>query len=142
AVEIVNGQVASVTTSAGKIETEILVVASGIWAPLVGRLAGVSLPLTPMQHQYVITAPLPELAGKTVPNLRDPDKLFYLRQRDQSLVVGGYERSARPFDVEDIPQRPDPTILEFDAAHFEPLRRGTAERVPVMASAGFVRQVN
>ncbi len=141
-IEVVNDRVHAVQTTAGRVETETLIVATGIWSPQVGRMAGVALPLTPMQHQYVVTDSLPELEGKTVPNLRDPDKLFYLRQREQSLVVGGYERNPRPFDVEAIPERPDPTVLGFDAAHFEPLRRGTAERVPVVASVGYVRQVN
>ena len=31
---------------------ETLVVAAGIWSPLVGRLAGVELPLTPMQRAF------------------------------------------------------------------------------------------
>ena len=141
-IEVVNGRVCAVETTAGRVETETLVVATGIWSPLVGRMAGVALPLIPMQHQYVITDPLPELDGKTVPNLRDPDKLFYMRQREQSLVIGGYERNPRSFDVEAIPERPDPTVQAFDAAQFEPLRRAAAERVPVAASAGFVRQVN
>jgi 4-methylaminobutanoate oxidase (formaldehyde-forming) len=141
-VDVVNGAVRRVQTSAGAVETETLIVAAGIWSPLVGRMAGVALALTPMQHQYVVTDPLPELAVRTVPNLRDPDKLFYLRQREQSLVIGGYERSARPFDVEAIPERPDPTVQSFEATQFAPLRRGAAERVPAVASVGFARQVN
>lgn len=136
------GRVRAVATTAGRVETETLVVAAGIWSPLVGRLAGVALPLTPMQHQYVVTEPLPDLAGRTLPNLRDPDRLFYLRQRDQSLVIGGYERTARPFDVKAIPEGPDSTVQAFDVAQFEPLRRGVVDRVPTVASAGFIRQVN
>lgn len=140
-VEADGGQVRAVQTSDGRIETGTLVVAAGIWSPRVGQMAGVSLPLTPMQHQYVVTEPLPELAGRTVPNLRDPDKLFYLRQRDESLVIGGYERAARPFDLDAIPERPDPTVVPFDAAQFEPLRRGMVERLPALASVGFSKQV-
>ncbi len=141
-IEIVNNRVCAAETTAGRVETETLVVATGIWSPLVGRMAGVPLPLTPMQHQYVVTVPLPELAGLTVPNLRDPDKLIYLRQREQSLVLGGYERNPSPFDVEVIPDRADPTVQAFDAAHFEPLRRAAAERVPTVGIAGFVQRVN
>src|SRR5437868_5613637 len=61
-VEVVDGAVRAVQTSAGRIQTETLVVCAGIWSPLLGRMAGVSLPLTPMQHQYAMTVPLPELA--------------------------------------------------------------------------------
>jgi len=141
-IEVVNGQVRSVTTSTGRIDTETLVVAAGIWSPLVGRLAGVGVPLTPLQHQYVVTEPLPDLVGRTVPNLRDPDKLFYLRQRDQSLVIGGYERHARPFAVEAIPMRADPTLQAFSPSQFESIRQGVAERLPGVAGIGLTRQVN
>jgi 4-methylaminobutanoate oxidase (formaldehyde-forming) len=141
-VEVVNGRVQAIRTDAGRVAAEALVVAAGIWSPLVGRLAGVSIPLVPMQHQYVVTDPLPELAGRTLPNLRDPDRLIYLRQREQTLMVGGYERDPSPFDAEPIPDGADPTVRPFDAARFEPLRRAAAERVPSLARVGVARQVN
>jgi 4-methylaminobutanoate oxidase (formaldehyde-forming) len=142
ALEVVVGRIKAVVTPARRIETEIVVVASGIWSPLVGRLAGVSLPLTPMQHQYVVTAPLPELAGTTVPNLRDPDKLIYLRQRDQSLMVGGYERTPCPWDVDAIPRRANATVQTFNPAQFDELQRAAAARVPALAAAELAEQIN
>jgi 4-methylaminobutanoate oxidase (formaldehyde-forming) len=142
AIEVAGGRVRAVDTTAGRVATETLVVAAGIWSPLLGRMAGVALPLTPMQHQYVVTAALPELAGLTLPNLRDPDRLVYLRQEGDGLVVGGYERDPRPWDVGAIPDRADPTVQTFDAAHFDPLLRAAAERVPGLATVGLVRQVN
>jgi sarcosine dehydrogenase len=142
AIEIDRGRVRSVATPAGRIETEALVVAAGIWSPLVARRAGIELPLMPMQHQYVVTVPLPELADRTVPNLRDPDRLVYLRQAEQGLIVGGYERDPRPFPPDGIPSGPDPTVRAFDAAQFAPLSRAAAERVPCLGAAGLSRQVN
>jgi len=142
AIEVIDGRVRAVATSLGRMETDTLIVAAGIWSPLVGSLAGVAIPLTPMQHQYAVTDSLPELAGCTVPNLRDPDRLIYLRQREQSLVIGGYERTPRLFDVHAIPTRPDPTVQTFAAAQFEPLRQAAGKRVPAAASVPFVRQVN
>jgi glycine/D-amino acid oxidase-like deaminating enzyme len=142
AIELDSGRVRAVATPAGRIETETLVVAAGIWSPLVARRAGIELPLMPMQHQYVVTAPLPELADRTVPNLRDPDKLVYLRQAEQGLIVGGYERDPRPFPADGIPTGPDPTVRGFDAAHFATLSRAAAERVPCLAAVELSRQVN
>ena len=49
----------------GRIATEHVLVCAGIWGPRIGRMAGVSIPLMPVQHQYARTAPLPELAGET-----------------------------------------------------------------------------
>jgi 4-methylaminobutanoate oxidase (formaldehyde-forming) len=141
-VEVTGGRVRAVHTNAGRIETETLVVAAGIWSPLIGQMAGVPLALTPMQHQYALTESLPALAGQTLPNLRDPDKLVYLRQQGDTLVIGGYERNPRVFSVDAIPNRPDPTVYPFDRAHFEPLYRGAVERVPAVGSVGLSRGVN
>jgi glycine/D-amino acid oxidase-like deaminating enzyme len=141
-IEVTNVRVKAVQTNRGRVETETVVIAAGIWSQLVGRLAEVSIPLTPMQHQYAITEPLPELRGQVVPNLRDPDHLFYVRQRDDSLVVGGYERTPHTFRPEDIPARTDPTVQSFDAGQFEPILRGATQRLPFLKGAGFTRQVN
>jgi sarcosine dehydrogenase len=140
-IDVVNGQVTGIKTAAGDIRTATLVIACGIWSPRVGRLAGVSIPLTPIQHQYVITEPLSELRNRVVPNLRDPDHLFYLRQRDQSIVIGGYERNPKPFDVDAIPERSDPTVLEFDADQFTTIFEGTYRRVPCLKDVGTMKQV-
>ncbi len=76
-IEVRNGRVQAVHTSQGRIQSEIIVAAAGIWSPRIGQMVGLSIPLMPMQHQYAITAPLPELAeGNSMPNLRDPDKLL------------------------------------------------------------------
>jgi 4-methylaminobutanoate oxidase (formaldehyde-forming) len=120
----------------------VLVVASGIWSPRIGHMVGISLPLTPMQHQYAATGPMPELSGVTLPNLRDPDKLVYVRQSGDTMVLGGYERDPLPFPVDSIPDRENPTVHPFDDARFEPLRLAIAERVPSLGRSPLARKVN
>jgi glycine cleavage system aminomethyltransferase T/glycine/D-amino acid oxidase-like deaminating enzyme len=142
-IDVEHGRVQAVQTSQGQIRTEIVLVAAGIWSPRLGRMVGVSIPLIPMQHQYVATGPLPELAGGVrVPNLRDPDNLVYFRQDGESLVLGGYERDPVPFDVDAIPDSLNPTVLHFDPPRFESLMRGCVERVPALRNAELVKQVN
>ena len=141
-IEVANGHVTGLSTSAGNIETETLVIASGIWSPLVGRLAGVAVPLTPMQHQYVMSAPLTELEERTVPNLRDPDKLVYFRQNGESLVFGGYERTPMPFKADQIPDRPDPTVQTFNASNFDSLMANATSRVPLLQDTPMIKHVN
>ncbi len=136
------GAVTAIETSKGRIETEIVVVAAGIWSPQLGRLVGVGIPLVPMQHQYVRTAPLAELSGLRLPNLRDPDHSTYLRQDGESLVIGGYESNPAPFSVDAIPDRANPTVQEFDVERFESLRRGSAVMTPCIAGADLVDCVN
>src|SRR6266852_3779888 len=143
AIEIVNGQVRAVDTTQGRIRTGILVVAAGIWSPRIARMAGISMPLIPMQHQYTQTGPLPELAnGVSVPNLRDPDNLVYFRQDGESLVLGGYERDPVPFDFNAIPDSRNPTVLPFDPPRFNSLMRGCIERVPTLRHVELVKRVN
>ncbi len=142
-IEVVNGRVQAVNTTQGQIRTEIVVVAAGIWSPLIGRLAGISIPLIPMQHQYAVTGSLPELAGGlSVPNVRDPDKLVYFRQDGESLVLGGYERDPAAFDVNAIPASSNPTVLSFDPPRFVSLMQGCIKRVPALKNAEVVRRVN
>jgi 4-methylaminobutanoate oxidase (formaldehyde-forming) len=142
-IEVVNGRVQAVQTSRGRIRTGIVVVAAGIWSPRIGRMVGISIPLVPMQHQYVMTGPLPELAGGgAIPNLRDPDKLVYFRQDGQCMVLGGYERNPAAFNVDAIPGGPNPTVLSFDPPRFASLMEGCIERMPSLRNVELVRQVN
>lgn len=142
-IDVVNGQVRAVDTTQGRISTEIVVVATGIWSPRIGRMAGVSIPLVPMQHQWAMTEPLSELSdGLILPNLRDPDKLVYFRQDGQSMVIGGYERNPVAFAVDDIPDNANPTVHPFDAPRFADLMDNSIERIPTLQHIGLVKRIN
>src|SRR5947207_7904903 len=142
-IEVVNGHVKAINTSQGCIRTEIVVVAAGIWSPRIGRMVGISIPLIPMQHQYALTAPLPELSGQiNIPNLRDPDNLVYFRQDGNSIVLGGYEHDPAAFDVDAIPDNSNPTLQSFDPPRFESLMQGCIKRVPSLRGVELVKQVN
>ena len=56
-IEVEEGRVAAVLTTRGRIRTDTVVSAAGIWGPLIGRMAGAAVPLQPMRHQYAHTAP-------------------------------------------------------------------------------------
>ena len=86
---IADGRITAVHTTHGEIETDLVVAAAGIWAPKLGGMAGVPIPLSPMQHLYAVTAPLPELAGETE-EITQP----LLRHQDSSPFTSG--RSASP----------------------------------------------
>ena len=142
AIEVDRGQVRAVRTPVGRIETEQVVVAAGIWSPLLGRMAGVSLPLIPMQHQYARSVPLPELARRSLPNLRDPDRLVYVRQDGDRFVLGGYERNPERFDAEAPLGADNPTVRPFDPPRFEPLHDALRNRIPALQSAALLDTVN
>jgi glycine cleavage system aminomethyltransferase T/glycine/D-amino acid oxidase-like deaminating enzyme len=142
-VEVARGRVSAVVTKFGRIETETLVVAAGVWSPVIGRMAGVTIPLLPMQHQYERVGPLPELAGNvSLPNLRDPDRLVYFRQDGDSLVIGGYERDPVSFNSEAIGGGSNPTVRSFDASRFAALRAASIARVPALADKPTIERIN
>jgi 4-methylaminobutanoate oxidase (formaldehyde-forming) len=142
-IEVQNGRVQAVQTAHGRLACEHVVVAAGIWSPRSGRMAGVNIPLLPMQHQYVLTAPLPELsATQSIPNLRDPDKLVYYRQEGAGLILGGYERNPLACEHDALPEGEHPTIWPYDEARFSSLLASSCERVPALAQTALVRQVN
>src|SRR3712207_2004355 len=81
-IETKDGRVRAVQTDRGRIEAELVVSCAGMWGPRIGRMMGMSVPLVPMQHQFVWTTPVAELAGETRevvhPILRHQDADMYL----------------------------------------------------------------
>ena len=88
-----------VVTDQGTIIAEHVVNAAGLWAREVGRLVGAELPLTPMEHHYLITADLPELAAaaRELPLVVDLDGEMYMRQERRGVLLGVYESPATPW---------------------------------------------
>lgn len=93
-----------VVTDRGTIHAEHLVNAGGLWAREVGAMAGVYFPLHPMEHQYLVTEPVPLIEemlaeGREHPHVMDPAGESYLRQEGRGLCIGFYEQSCRPWAV-------------------------------------------
>jgi 4-methylaminobutanoate oxidase (formaldehyde-forming) len=137
--------VTGVRTDRGDIECEVVVNAGGMYAAEIGRLAGVRVPVVPMAHEYVVTAPFRERAGH-LPTLRDPDNLVYFREEGGGLVFGGYERVCAPWAVDGgldaIPADFNGRLLEEDWDRFAPLASAARERVPALSDVGVVRLIN
>lgn len=143
--DVKDGRVTGVRTPEEDVACELVVLASGIWSAALGRLAGVRVPLVPMQHQYAMTEPLPAvqaLGGRALPNLRDPDKLVYFRQDGEGLVLGGYERDPAPYFRDAIPGGPNPSVQSYSPVRFESLWEGCLERVPALKGASLIKKIN
>jgi 4-methylaminobutanoate oxidase (formaldehyde-forming) len=134
-----NGRVTGVQTNEGPIDCEVVVNAGGMFAPEIGRMAGVTVPVVPFAHQYLVTEPVPGVTPD-LPQLRDPDNLVYFRPEVAGLVMGGYERNPAPWGLDGIPADFNGKLLPPDWPRFEEISRGAQRRVPAMADAG-VRQV-
>jgi sarcosine dehydrogenase len=141
AIEIEGGRVAAVTTPEGRIACEIIVNCAGQWAAEVGRLAGVTVPLISVQHQYMITETMADVP-RDLPTLRDPDRQIYFKEEVGGLVMGGYETNPKAWASDGIPAGFHFTLLESDWDHFEPLMEAALERVPALAEVGVKDLIN
>src|SRR5438477_7755621 len=111
-VRTARGSVTGVETDKGGIDSEIVVNAGGMFAAEIGRLAGVTVPIVPMAHEYLVTRP----AGLPLdlPTMRDPSLLVYFRGESGGLVMGGYERKPAPWSLDGIPPDFNGKLLEED----------------------------
>ncbi len=83
----------TVGTPNGDIKTDYIVNAAGLWAREVAALAGITLPLQPVEHHYMVTETIPEIAAMDheVPNISEPSGGYYCRQEGKGLLLGAYE---------------------------------------------------
>ena len=133
-------RVRRVVTDKGPIDTELVVNAGGMFAAEIGSLVGVTVPLIPMAHEYLITTPsgLP----RDMPTMRDPSLLVYYRPESGGLVMGGYERDPAPWGLDGIPADFNGKLLEPDWDRFLPLMTNAIVRTPSLKDASVVRLVN
>ena len=144
------GRITAVHTTHGDIETDLVVAAAGIWAPKVGGMAGVPIPLSPMQHLYAVTTPLPGLAGETEdiaqPLLRHQDASVYFRQVGESYGIGSYRHEPLLMDADDIPNHENATVppaeMPFTPSHFETAMTAAGELLPGLKGVGLTRKFN
>ena len=148
--DIADGRIRAVHTTRGDIATDLVVAAAGIWAPKLGALAGVPIPLSPMQHLYAVTTPLPDLAGATEevsqPILRHQDESLYFRQVGESYGIGSYRHEPLLVESEDILDHEEapvaPAEMAFTPHHFEKSMAAAGELLPSLKGAGLTRKFN
>ena len=110
-----------VVTEAGVIHAEHVVNAGGLWAREVGRMVGLELPVLAMEHQYLVTDPMPEIVaynsandGRELVGALDFGGELYLRQEGESMLIGTYERGGKPWAPHDTPWDFDTELLPPD----------------------------
>lgn len=134
-----------VVTEKGVIHTEHVINAAGLWAREVGTMAGVALPLLPMQHHYIVTGDIPELVDreKELPGCLDLDGEMYMRQEGNGVLLGIYEHNSKPWALEGTPWGYGETdLLPPDLERIgDSLMRGFG-RFPSVEEAGIKRVVN
>ena len=133
-----------VVTDKGEVTCEYLVNAAGYRAGEVMAMVGQHLPIVSMSHQYLVTEPIPELAGreKKLPLLRDPDVSYYLRQERDGLLLGPYEWTATPHWLDAIPDDFAHQLYPDDLDRLESYIEAAIARVPILGKVGVQRVIN
>ena len=134
AIRVVGGRVHGVDTAQGPIDCEVVVNCAGIWAREVGALAGVTVPVQAVKHQFAVTEPI-EGIGTGLPTVRDPDHLVYFKEEVGGLVYGGYELDPIPVATGEISRDFHFRLFDPDWDHFLPLAEAAARRVPALEDA-------
>lgn len=130
-IEREDGRVTAVVTDQGAFPADHVVSAAGFWGPVIGRMAGVEIPLLPLAHQYAKTGPLPELAGLNDPRteaskpiLRFQDRDLYFREHTDRIGIGSYAHRPLPVDAFTVPAYDDapemPSSYPFTEEDFAP----------------------
>jgi dimethylglycine dehydrogenase len=131
-------------TEQGPVTAEHVVNAAGLWARKVGRMVGVDHPVTPMQHHYLVTESVPEIAALThvMPAVTDLEGFTYLQREGDGVVLGVYERTPKHWKTEGADWDFGMTLFPEDLDRISPeLELGFA-RFPALQRAGIKRWVN
>ena len=134
---IKNKKIEGVIVNGQKIDCEYIVLATGMWSRQIGEKIGVSIPLYPAEHFYVITEPIDNLP-KDFPVVRDFDSRTYFKEDAGKLLLGIFEGKSIPaFDkTNKVPE--DFSFGEFqeNLEHFEPYLEACMKRFPVLEKTG------
>src|SRR5277367_2186658 len=132
-----------VITDQGNVHAEHVVNAAGLWAREVGRLVGIELPVLAMEHQYLITGDLPELAGKKEQlHVIDFEGELYTRQERGGMLLGTYERAGVPWSPVTTPWDFGQDLLPNDLERIAPSLEVGFSHFPALGAAGIRKVVN
>ncbi len=128
------GRLRGVDTEDGRLEADRVVLAAGLWTRALARTAGVDVPLYPCEHSYAVTESFEPAAG--LPIVRVPDDGVYLKPDAGRMLIGCFEREAKPLNPDSLPADFSFDELPFDLEQFAPYLERGVERVAGLADTG------
>src|SRR3984957_8533191 len=137
-ISLAGGRVQGVSTSAGEILTDNVVICCGVWSPRIARMAGARLALTPTVHQMISVGPIALFADTpgeiSYPIVRDVDTNMYERQHGGDMEVGSYAHRPIIVPPDEIPSIEEsvlsPTEMPFTQDDFDPQLEQALELMP------------
>ena len=137
-----------VVTTQGRVTCEHVVNAGGLWAREVGRMVGIELPVLAMEHMYLLTEDMPEVAeanarqGHEIIHAVDFDGELYLRQERGGMLMGTYEKACVPWSERETPWEFGHELLQPDIDRIAPSLEVGFEHFPAFQNAGIKQIIN
>jgi dimethylglycine dehydrogenase len=137
-----------VTTEQGERTAEHVVNCGGLWARECGRMVGLELPVLAMEHMYLLTEDMPEIAalnaetGKEMIGAIDFEGEIYVRQERGGMLLGTYEQACRPWSERATPWDFGQNLLEPDLDRIAPSLEIGFRHFPAVENAGIRKVVN
>ncbi len=137
-----------VITDKGTVRCQHVVNAAGCYARQISQMVGTDVPITNMEHHYLVTEPIQEFLQSDVemPVMRDPYMSAYYRQEQKSALIGIYETAGTKQAWDHRGGWPDwdseSELFEPDLDRILPFVEKVLERMPIWSEAGIKRIVN
>jgi len=133
-----------VVTDKGVIHAEHVVNAGGLWAKQVGRMVGLDLPLSPLEHHYLLTDTIPEVAALDfeLPMTVDLEGFTYMRQYQKGVLVGIYEINHKHWNMDGAPWDYGIELIQEDIDRISDELEMAFARYPVLTEVGVKNWVN
>ena len=137
-----------VETDKGLIECEHVISCTGNFARQTGNMVGLDIPVIPVEHQYIVTEPHPEIVKRKKEGkpemgvLRDSDTQWYMREEAGGLILGPYEKGAPCCYVDGPSQDSEYELFQEDLERLTPHIEGAIHRVPAFGEVGVKKVYN
>jgi dimethylglycine dehydrogenase len=138
----------NVVTEQGTVKTEHVVNCGGLWAREVGRMVGLELPLLAMEHMYLLTEDMPEVmafnkaTGRELIGVIDFKGEIYTRQERNGILLGTYEKAAKPWSPVSTPWDFGHELLQPDIERIAPSLEVGFRHFPAIEKAGIKQIIN
>ncbi|KAF5294010.1 hypothetical protein FQA39_LY13564 [Lamprigera yunnana] len=130
-------KIKGLTTDFGRIKTNCVVNAAGVWSRNVAKMVQLDIPLAAFKHSYIITESIPETKG--TPNIRDHDASICYKTLGDSLYIGYYEMN--PIFLTNVPMDVSFSLYDLDWSILSVQMEKACELTPVLKNTGIKSDV-
>ena len=135
-----------VKTDKGDVQCEHVISATGNFARKTGAMVGLDIPVIPVEHQYIVTEPHPDIKARHAEGLpemgvlRESDGSWYMREEAGGLILGPYEVGAPACYVDGPDKESEYELFQEDVERLTPHIESAIRRVPIFGELG-IKQV-